>query len=112
MRRAASVALAALALLLRNAEAIGVMRPEDANMDAAQLAKASEGLKRQVAMGELAGAGFQVYRCVYCDFCAWLPSRLVVVPWVPAAGTKETPPPLSPTAPYSIPLCFRAAPAS
>lgn len=70
MRRAASVALAALSALLLlaaspyTAEAIGVMRPEDANMDAAQLVKASEGLQRQVAMGELAGAGFQVYRCV------------------------------------------------
>ena len=66
-RAAALAATAALLLLAQGAGAIGVARPEDVNLDPEPLDKIVRDLQDQVAFGELAGAAFQVYRCV--DAC-------------------------------------------
>lgn len=69
-------AAAALLLLLAAAgpyaaQAIGVATPEEMNMDSEPLAKIAEDLRGQVAFGQLAGAAFQVYRCVCACVRVW-----------------------------------------
>lgn len=80
-------AAAALLLLLASpyaAEAIGVATPEEMNMDSEPLAKIADDLRDQVAYGQLAGAAFQVYRCVgvgvacACGWSGWEGTRVWV----------------------------------
>lgn len=62
--RAATAALLLLLASPQAAKAIGVATPEEMNLNSEPLAKISDDLREQIALGELAGAAFQVYRCV------------------------------------------------
>lgn len=78
-------AAAGLLLLLASpyaAEAIGVATPEEMNMASEPLAKITDDLRQQVALGQLAGAAFQVYRCVGVVF----EGRRVGVGWGDVVG--------------------------
>lgn len=79
LKKATAVGLLLLLASPYAAEAIGVATPEEMNMDSEPLAKITDDLRQQVAFGQLAGAAFQVYRCVaWLCFALWEEERGVV----------------------------------